>query len=77
MAPPEPPNDNDPGPPGPAPEPPLDLRARTLPIREFNINRAAGRFASPYGEFGTLYLGEDEFCSFMEAFNQEVLGHGP
>src|SRR5262249_33992346 len=28
-------------------------------------------------EFGALYLGEDEFCSFIEAFNQEVLGRGP
>jgi hypothetical protein len=93
MTSPDPPTDNGPGPPGPAPEPPRDLPARTLPIREFDqpvwfrghkahhgpihFNRATGRSASPHGEFGTLYLGQDEFSSFIEAFSQEVIGHGP
>jgi hypothetical protein len=68
--------------------PPIDLADRSLPIRMFEdpiwyrghkatrhpivFNRTTGRFASPDGEFGMLYLGEDEFCSFLEAFSQEV-----
>lgn len=67
-------------------------RGRVVPIREFDrpvwfrghkahrgplyFNRPAGRFAAPHGEFGTLYLGQDEFCSFIEAFNQETLDLG-
>lgn len=76
------------GPPGPYPEPPPDIEHRSLPLRVFEhpvwfrghkatrgplyFNRSAGRFASPEGEFGTLYLGEDEYCSFIEAFSQDI-----
>jgi hypothetical protein len=83
----------DPGPPGPLPEPPHDLPRRAIPIREFEgpvwfrghkahrgplyFNPTFGRFAAPGGEFGTLYLGQDEFCSFIEAFSQEVLDREP
>jgi hypothetical protein len=36
-----------------------------------HFNRVSGRFASPDGQaFGTLYVGEDEFAAFIEAFNQ-------
>lgn len=36
-----------------------------------HFNRTAGRFAPPDGQvFGTLYIGEDEFSAFIEAFNQ-------
>jgi hypothetical protein len=92
MAPPGSGTVGDMGPPGP-PEPPGDLPRRSLPIREFErpvwfrayrahrgplyFNRTAGRFAAPGAEFGTLYLGADEACSFIEAFNQEVLDRGP
>lgn len=35
------------------------------------FNRSAGRFAPPDGRsFGTLYVGEDEFAAFIEAFGQ-------
>jgi hypothetical protein len=81
------------GPPGPLPEPPRDLRERDLPLREFvrpvryrghkatrnplYFNSVAGRFAPPSGQFGTLYLAEDEYCSFIEAFNQQIIDRGP
>jgi hypothetical protein len=84
---------SEPGPPGPLPEPPPDLAARAIPLRTFErpvwfrghkahrgplfFNRSSGRFAAPREEFGTLYLGEDEFCSFIEAFSQELLDLGP
>lgn len=36
-----------------------------------HFNRIAGRFASPDGaSFGTLYLGEDPYTAFIEAFGQ-------
>ncbi len=41
--------------------------------RPLHFNRTVGRFAPPDGQaFGTLYLGEDEFGAFIEAFNQGV-----
>jgi hypothetical protein len=83
----------DAAPPGRLPEPPDDLAERDLPLREvvaqvwfrghkvkhgpLHFNRVEGRFGPPAGEFGTLYLGEDEFCSFIEAFNQQVQDRGP
>jgi len=83
----------DTGPPGAPPEPPPDLAERTLPLRVFDrpiwyrghrahrgplhFNRAAGRFTAPDGQFGTLYLGQDEYGSFIEAFNHEVLDRAP
>jgi RES domain len=36
------------------------------------FNPSAGRFAAPDRQYGTLYLGEDEHVSFLEAFNQEI-----
>jgi hypothetical protein len=72
--------------PGPIPEPPADLAERALPLREISaprlfrghrsrhgaifFNRTHGRWADPLGEFGTLYLGERDYCSFAEAFVQ-------
>gem|GEM_PF-941403 len=77
--------------PTPLLDPPDDLAQRALPIRSFvnpqwfrghkahrgpiYFNRTAGRFAALNGEFGTLYLGDDEFSSFLEAFSQELLNH--
>src|SRR4051794_25144794 len=77
-----------PGPPGPFPEPPPGIANHSIPIQTFDnpiwfrghsaqrgpmfFNRQTGRFASPEDEFGTLYLGEDEYCSFIEAFSQEI-----
>jgi len=41
------------------------------PPRHFN--QTSGRFAAPDGQsFGVLYVGEDEFAAFIEAFNQGV-----
>lgn len=35
------------------------------------FNRAEGRFAAPDGQlFGTMYVGEDAFAAFIEAFGQ-------
>jgi hypothetical protein len=78
-------------PPGPLPEPPLDLVTRQLPIREWvdrewfrghrlnyhpiYFNRRDGRFAAPRREFGTLYLGIDAACAFLEAFGKDLLWH--
>ena len=39
-----------------------------------HFNRTAGRFASPDGtSFGTLYVGEDAFTAFVEAFGQGLV----
>jgi hypothetical protein len=72
--------------PGPIPEPPADLAKRELPVYEIVeprlfrshrshhgaifFNRTHGRWADPLGAFGTLYLGERDYCSFAEAFIQ-------
>jgi hypothetical protein len=38
-----------------------------------HFNRTTGRFAPPDAHsFGTLYVGEDEFAAFIEAFSQGV-----
>ncbi|MCA9878663.1 MAG: RES family NAD+ phosphorylase [Thermomicrobiales bacterium] len=39
-----------------------------------HFNRTAGRFASPDGvSFGTLYVGEDAYAAFIEAFGQGLV----
>lgn len=38
-----------------------------------HFNRGRGRFGPPDGvAFGTLYLGEDEYAAFIEAFSQGI-----
>lgn len=69
----------------PEPPPDLDQRRLPLVTiheatwyrshrRDFSpvyFNRSAGRFAAPDGErFGTMYVGEDPFAAFIEAFGQ-------
>jgi hypothetical protein len=60
---------------------------RPLPLREFvnptwfrghksrnaplYFNATSGRWADPRSEFGVLYLGETDYCSFIEAFSQQ------
>ena len=69
------------------PEPPADLADRDLPIHLIDssvlyrghkrrygavyFNPVFGRWSDPTGEFGTMYAGETDYCSFAEAF---VLG---
>ncbi|WP_437971510.1 RES family NAD+ phosphorylase [Sorangium sp. So ce260] len=71
---------------GPHPDPPLDFATRPLPITIFRrcwfrIHHLArdplyfgrsgdNRFDAPAGEFGVLYVGKDERCSFIEVFGQ-------
>lgn len=50
---------------------PVWYRGHRRDYGPLHFNRNAGRFAPPDGQaFGTLYVGEDEFAAFMEAFNQ-------
>ncbi|AGP36811.1 RES family NAD+ phosphorylase [Sorangium cellulosum] len=69
---------------GPHPDPPFDFATRPLPITIFRrcwfrihplardplyFGRSGdNRFDAPAGEFGVLYAGKDEHCSFIEVF---------
>lgn len=69
-------------------EPPDDLAERTLPLVETKgpwsrIHRVEyeplyfgrsgdNRFDAPAGEYGVLYVGEDEHCAFIETFGQQT-----
>jgi hypothetical protein len=71
--------------PGLHPDPPDDLATRDLPILTvqqtwYRVHRShrdplffgktrRNRFDAPTGEFGVLYVGEDQFCAFVEAFD--------
>ncbi len=70
--------------PGPHPEPPIDLAQRPLPLLStdriwFRVYRLQheplyfsrsgnNRFDSPAGEYGVLYLGQDEHYAFVGTF---------
>lgn len=71
---------------GPLPPPPADLVTRTLPIQRmsrtwyrvhacahgaiFFNRRPVARFNAPDGEYGTMYLGSEMACCFVETFGR-------
>lgn len=71
---------------GPLPSPPADLDSRALPIEQisrtwYRIHACAhealyfnrqpvARFNAPAGEYGTMYLGSELACCFVETFGR-------
>jgi hypothetical protein len=71
---------------GPLPLPPADLAARSLPLTQLDrawyrihacvhgaifFNRLpTARFNAPGGEYGTMYLGSELACCFVETFGR-------
>lgn len=52
---------------------PVWYRGHRASRHPLHFNHRRGRFASPDGAtFGTLYLGEDEYAAFIEAFSQSA-----
>jgi hypothetical protein len=43
----------------------------------FGRDRTRGRFNDPFGEYGVLYLGLDEFAAFIETFGASRTAAGP
>lgn len=77
---------------GPLPPPPADLAARTLPSVHLDRSwyrihacaygalffnpRPVARFNAPAGEYGTMYVGSELACCFVETFGRLDTGAG-